>query len=77
VIETNYYTVQQIKILENCGKDRAYALARKLPHKLEGNKILVLKEAYEEHYQKEKEEILNNFNNKNEKNNIYQIKKFS
>lgn len=76
-METRYYTVEQIKELENCGRDRAYELARKLPHKNNGKKILVLKEAYEEYYQKEKESILNNFNNETkEKQKVYQIKRF-
>lgn len=76
-METRYYTVEQIKELENCGRDRAYAIARKLPHKSNGKKILVLKEAYEEYYQKEKEKILYDFNNETkEKQKVYQIKKF-
>ena len=76
-METRYYTVEQIKELENCGRDKAYELARQLPHKNNGKKILVLKEAYEEHYQKEKERILDFFDKKINKNNIYQIKKFN
>ena len=76
-MEKRYYTVEPIKELENCGRDRAYELARKLPHKNNGKKILVLKEAYEEYYQKEKESILNNFNNETkEKQKVYQIKRF-
>ena len=76
-MESRYYTVEQIKELENCGRDRAYELAKSLPHKNDGKKILVLKEAYEEHYEKEKEIILNNFNNETiKKQKVYQIKKF-
>lgn len=74
-MDTRYYTVEQIKELENCGRDRAYELAKKLPHKSDGKKILVLKEAYEEHYEKEKEMILNNFNSENSKGKVYQIKR--
>lgn len=75
-MESRYYTIDDIKTLEHCGKDKAYNLAKELPHKFDGKKILVLKEAYEEHYQKEKEKILNNFN-KNINENIYMIRKFN
>lgn len=75
-METRYYTVEQIKELENCGRDRAYELAKSLPHKNDGKKILVLKEAYEKHYEKEREAILNEFNKEEKKQNVYQIKRF-
>lgn len=71
----NYYTVEQIKELENCGRDLAYSIARKLPHKTIGKKILVLKEAYEEYHEKEKQDILKGFNT-NGTNNVYQIRRF-
>lgn len=74
-METRFYSVEQIRELENCGRDRAYELARKLPHKTIGKKILVLKEAYEEHYQKEKENILKGFNLESNKHNVYQIQR--
>lgn len=74
-MDSNFYTVEQIKQLENCGRDCAYVIARNLPHKKRGTKILVLKEAYEEYHEKEKQEILNKFN-ANKRSNIYQLKKF-
>ena len=73
-METRYYTIQQIKELENCGRDKAYELARKLPHKNDGKKILVLREAYEEYYERQKEMILSNFNNNTPK--VYEFRKF-
>lgn len=74
-METRYYTVEQIRELENCGRDKAYELANQLPHKNDGKRILVLKEAYEKYYQKQKEEIINKFNY--EKCKVFQIRKFS
>ena len=74
-MDSNFYTVEQIKQLENCGRDCAYNIARSLPHKKRGIKILVLKEAYDEYHEKDKQEILSKFNT-NKRTNVYQLKKF-
>lgn len=72
-LKTRYYTVKQIQQLENCGKDRAYELAKELPHEIRGKKIFVFSEDYNNYYQerREKAKIGNN-----KKSNIYQIRKF-
>ena len=40
-IRSRYYTVQQIKKLEGCGKDKAYEIASELPHETRGRQIFV------------------------------------
>ena len=74
-IKSRYYTVKQIKILEDCGKDAAYKLANELAHEKRGKQIFVFAEAYEEYYKNKKEQAMNSISNKN--NNVYQIRKFS
>ena len=41
-IKSRYYTVQQIKQLEGCGKDKAYEIANELPHENRGKKYMYL-----------------------------------
>lgn len=78
-IKSRYYTVQQIKRLEGCGKDKAYEIANELPHENRGKKIFVFAEDYEKYYEQKRELALRERENceKKELNNIYQIKKFS
>lgn len=77
-IQSRYYTVQQIKKLEGCGKDKAYEIADKLPHEKRGRQIFVFAEDYDNYYQQKREKALEEqglVQNKN--SNIYQIRKFS
>lgn len=77
-IKSRYYTVQQIKQLESCGRDEAYNIAKKLPHEIRGKKIYVFSEDYNNYYQQKRQKALENESTKeNQKVNIYQIKKFS
>ena len=31
-LKSRYYTIEDIKVLEHCGKDMAYEIAEELPH---------------------------------------------
>lgn len=78
-VKKRYYTVQDIKKLENCGRDKAYEIASNLPHEKRGRQIFVFAEDYEKYYEQKRELALREKENceKKELNNIYQIKKFS
>lgn len=78
-VKKRYYTVQDIKKLENCGRDKAYEIAINLPHEKRGRQIFVFAEDYEKYYEQKRELALRERENceKKELNNIYQIKKFS
>ena len=78
-VKKRYYTVQDIKKLENCGRDIAYEIASNLPHEKRGRQIFVFAEDYEKYYEQKRELALRERENceKKELNNIYQIKKFS
>jgi hypothetical protein len=78
-VKKRYYTVQDIKKLENCGRDKAYEIASNLPHEKRGRQIFVFAEDYEKYYEQKRELALRERENceKKELNNIYQIKKFS
>lgn len=78
-VKKRYYTVQDIKKLENCGRDKAYEIASNLPHEKRGLQIFVFAEDYEKYYEQKRELALRERENceKKELNNIYQIKKFS
>ena len=78
-VKKRYYTVQDIKKLENCGRDKAYEIASNLPHEKRGRQIFVFAEDYEKYYEQKRELVLRERENceKKELNNIYQIKKFS
>ena len=54
-METRYYTIQDIKKMEGCGKDAAYALAKTLLYEKRGNTIYVFKDSYEEYYKQKLE----------------------
>lgn len=75
-IQSRYYTVQQIKKLEGCGKDKAYEIANELPHEKRGKQIFVFAEDYDNYYQQKREKALEEYRvTKNKNSNIYQIKK--
>lgn len=78
-VKKRYYTVQDIKKLESCGRDKAYEIASNLPHEKRGRQIFVFAEDYEKYYEQKRELALRERENceKKELNNIYQIKKFS
>lgn len=77
-IKPRYYTVQQIKKMEGCGKDKAYEIANELPHEKRGKQIFVFAEDYDSYYQKKREKALEQQGLAQRKNsNVYQIRKFS
>lgn len=77
-IKSRYYTVQQIKKLEGCGKDKAYDIANKLPHEIRGKQIFVFAEDYDNYYQQKRQKALEEQGLiQKKKSNIYQIRKFS
>ena len=77
-IKSRYYTVQQIKRLEGCGKDKAYEIANELPHEKRGKQIFVFAEDYDNYYQQKREKALEERGiPNNKKSNIYQIRKLS
>lgn len=77
-IKSRYYTVQEIKKMEGCGRDAAYDLANKLAHEKRGTQIFVFAEAYEEYFEKKKEKAYSKKMENNKTNsNVYQIRKFS
>ena len=77
-IKSRYYTVQQIKKLEGCGKDKAYEIANELPHEKRGKQIFVFAEDYDIYYQQKRERALQERKQVLErKDNVYQIRRFS
>lgn len=77
-IKSRYYTVQQIKKLEGCGKDKAYEIANELPHEKRGKQIFVFAEDYDIYYQQKRERALQERKQILErKDNVYQIRRFS
>lgn len=76
-VKCRYYTIEDIKVLEHCGKDIAYELAKKLPHERRGkNQIFVFSEAYDEYYENKKRQAMKNEDCK-QRNNIYVIRKLN
>lgn len=73
-IKPRYYSVADIKKLERCGKDKAYSIAKELPHEKRGRNIYVFAEDYEKYYQDKRENALNKV--QDVPNNIYRIRKF-
>lgn len=77
-IKSRYYTVQQIKKLEGCGKDKAYEISNNLPHEKRGKQIFVFSEDYDNYYQEKRNKALEEqglIQNKN--SNLYKIRKFN
>lgn len=74
-LKPKYYSVKQIRILENCGRDKAYEIAKQLPHEKRGRDIYVFAEDYDRYYQEKRQKSLNKAEVKN--NNVFQIRKFS
>lgn len=76
-VKSRYYTVQQIKQLEGCGKDKAYEIANELPHEKRGKQIFVFAEDYDIYYQQKRERALQERKQILErKDNVYQIRRF-
>ena len=74
-LKPKYYSVKQIRILENCGRDKAYEIAKQIPHEKRGRDIYVFAEDYDRYYQEKRQKSLNKTEVKN--NNVFQIRKFS
>lgn len=74
MVEPLVYTVEDIQILRRCGRDKAYAIARSLPHYTDGKKILVFKEDFDEDFKKIRNEVLEKGEQKT-KSKLYQIKR--
>ncbi len=72
-IKPRYYTVKEIKQLEHCGKDKAYQIAKELPHEKRGRDIYVFAEDYEKYYEQKRESAQKN----NNVNNLYMIRKLN
>ncbi len=75
VIKSRYYTIKDIQKLENCGRDGAYDLAKKLPHEFRGKQIFVFVEGYENYYEQKKKKAFDK-NTQVKENNLYRIKRF-
>lgn len=74
-LKPKYYSVKQIRILENCGRDKAYEIAKQLPHEKRGRDIYVFAEDYDRYYEEKRQKSLNKTEEKS--NNVFQIRKFS
>jgi len=74
-LRPRYYGIKQIKQLENCGRDRAYKIAKELPHEIRGRAIYVFAEDYDSYYNQKRQMVLSN-SQSDKKDNIYQIRKF-
>ena len=74
-LKSRYYSVKHIKEMENCGRDKAYDIAKQLPHEKRGRDIYVFAEDYENYYKEKRQKCLNKSEIKI--NNVFQIRKFS
>ncbi len=79
LLKPRYYSVNQIKQMENSGRDYAYDLAKKLPHEKRGNTLYVFAEEYDRYYEMKKEKAINNAKENNEVKSakVYQIRKIN
>lgn len=75
-LRPRYYGVNQIKQLENCGRDRAYEIAKKLPHEIRGRAYYVFAEDYDNYYNEKRKMVLND-NETPKQDNVYQIRRFN
>lgn len=73
-LQPRYYTVKQIQQLECCGREKAYQLAKELPHERRGTQYFVFSEDYERYYEEKREKLIDNIYNSN--NDDYRMKKF-
>lgn len=71
MVKPKYYSVRDIKILEHCGKDKAYEIAQSLPHERRGKRILVFAEDYEKYYEEKRKKVTN----QNDETSVYKIRK--
>ena len=71
-VEPLVYTIQDIKILRRCGKDKAYKIAKSLPHYIEGNQTLVFKKDFDEDFERIRKQAMSK---EIEENQIYRIRK--
>lgn len=77
-MDSLYYTVKEIQTKEHCGRDKAYEIARMLPHEKRGKDIMVFAEDYDNYYRNKREKAIEQFkSNSTPRNNVYQIRKFS
>lgn len=77
MLEPLYYTVGEIKVLEHCGRDKAYEIAKSLPHEKRGRDIYVFREDYNKHYQDKRNKAIENQKVDPNKSKVFQIRKFS
>lgn len=71
-LQPRYYTVKQIQQLENCGRDKAYEIAKKLPHETRGRALYVFSEDYDNYYKNKRKNVINGQQN----SNVYELQKF-
>lgn len=64
-IEPLVYSVDDIKILRKCGRDKAYEIAKSLPHFREEKKILVFRKDFEEYIEGIRQETIKRQENAN------------
>ena len=75
-METLYYTVKEIKEKERCGRDKAYEIAKMLPHEKRGRDIFVFAEDYENYYRDKRRQALERSELERSQNtNVYQLRK--
>ena len=76
-IEPLVYSVEDIQILRNCGRDKAYAIAKRLPHYIDGKKILVFRKDHDEDFERMRQQAIEKQGCVGRSNNLFQIRKFS
>lgn len=77
-VKSRYYTVEDIKKMECCGREPAYNLAKSLPHERRGhNQIFVFSEAYDEYYENKKRQAEYKEVKKVSNGNIYTMKRLN
>lgn len=77
MLQPMYYTVNEIKLLEHCGRDKAYEIAKSLPHEKRGRDIYVFREDYDRRYEEKRKKALENQKTSQNKTKVFQIRKFS
>ncbi len=74
-VKPRYYGINEIRQLENCGRDRAYDIAKRLPHEIRGRAYYVFAEDYDRYYAEKRRMVLNDTQTLR-KDKVYQIQKF-